>query len=190
MVEILSGQMLEIDNLFSYRGKIKSMELEEIGKKMEEKVNLAGAKRIGMPITVTYGVENDTMEILLPIDREISSTDEFCYKERIKIVNALVAKHKGNPMKLQNTCNELNQYIAENKLVPITAGYNVTKKTNPIDIEDTEIDVYVGINPNIWNYYLLSGIVYCILYILIIVKGQTNRNIRTQSWESKVKILS
>lgn len=151
MIEILSGQMLEIDNLFSYRGKIKSAELEEIGKKMEEKVNLAGAKRIGMPITVTYGVENDTMEIeiLLPIDRKISSTIEFCYKEKIKIVNALVAKHKGNPMKFQNTCNELNQYIAENKLVPITAGYNVTKKTNPIDIEDTEIDVYVGISPNI-----------------------------------------
>lgn len=151
MIEILSGQMLEIDNLFSYRGKIKSAELEEIGKKMEEKVNLAGAKRIGMPITVTYGVENDTMEIeiLLPIDRKISSTIEFCYKEKIKIVNALVAKHKGNPMKFQNTCNELNQYIAENKHVPITAGYNVTKKTNPIDIEDTEIDVYVGISPNI-----------------------------------------
>ncbi len=151
MIEILSGQMLEIDHLFSYRGKIKSAELEEIGKKMEEKVNLAGAKRIGMPITVTYGVENDTMEIeiLLPINRKISSTDEFCYKEKIKIVNALVAKHKGSPMKLQNTCNELNQYIAENKLVPITAGYNVTKKTNPIDIEDTEIDVYVGISPNI-----------------------------------------
>lgn len=143
MIEILSGQMLEIDNLFSYRGKIKSAELKEIGKKMEEKVNSAGAKRIGMPITVTYGVENDTMEIeiLLPIDRKISSTIEFCYKEKIKIVNALVAKHKGNPMKFQNTCNELNQYIAENKLVPITAGYNVTKKTNPIDIEDTEIGV-------------------------------------------------
>ncbi len=37
------------------------------------------------------------------------------------------------------------------------------------------------------DIYLLT--VYCILYILIIVKGQTNRNIRTQSWESKVKIL-
>ncbi len=37
MIEILSGQMLEIDHLFSYRGNIKSAELEEIGKKMEEK---------------------------------------------------------------------------------------------------------------------------------------------------------
>ena len=37
------------------------------------------------------------------------------------------------------------------------------------------------------DIYLLT--VYCILYILIIVKGQTNRKIKTQSWESKVKIL-
>ena len=52
-------------------------------------------------------------------------------------------------MRLQNTCNELNQYIVQNKLMPITVGYNVTKKIDPVNIIKTEIDVYVGISPNI-----------------------------------------
>lgn len=32
---------------------------------------------------------------------------------------------------------------------PITVGYNVTKKMDMLNPENTEIDVYVGISPNI-----------------------------------------
>ena len=52
-------------------------------------------------------------------------------------------------MGLQVACHELNSYIVENELQPITVGYNVTKYLNQIDVELTEIDVYVGINPNV-----------------------------------------
>ena len=45
--------------------------------------------------------------------------------------------------------SQLNQYIMEHKLQPITVGYNVTKKTDMLNPENTEIDVYVGISPNI-----------------------------------------
>lgn len=52
-------------------------------------------------------------------------------------------------MGLQDACNQLNQYIMERRLQPITVGYNVTKKTDMLSPENTEIDVYVGISPNI-----------------------------------------
>lgn len=151
MAEILSGQTLEVDNLLSFRGKIKQTDIEFIGRDMENKINLAGANRIGTPITVTYGIEEDELEIeiLIPIDKPMESIGKYLYKEKIRIVNAIVVKHRGNPGTLQNTCNELNQYMAEHKLMPITAGYNVTKRMNPVDIQDTEIEVYVGVSPNI-----------------------------------------
>lgn len=151
MAEILKNQLLEIENILSFRGKVSITDIEQLGKEMEKKVNEFGAKRIGNPITATYGIEGNLMdiEILLPIDRKIENSDKYIYKEKVKIVNALVAKHHGNPAELQNTCNELNQYIMENRLTPITVGYNVTRKVNPADIQDTEIDVYVGISPNI-----------------------------------------
>lgn len=96
----------------------------------------AGAMRVGNPITATYAVEGNEIdiELLVPIDKSIDSTDKFVFKNQIKIVNA---------------CNRLNQYIMEHRLQPITVGYNVTKKTDMLSPENTEIDVYVGISLNI-----------------------------------------
>lgn len=85
----------------------------------------------------------------MPIDRSIASTDRFVFKNQIKIVNAVTASYKGHPMGLQEACNELNQYITEHRLQPITVGYNVTKEMDMLNLDNTQIDVFVGISPNI-----------------------------------------
>lgn len=151
MLEIKENQELNVTNVLSYRGKIKQAELENIGKEMESYIQNAGAKRLGNPIIATYAVEGNELdiELLMPIDKSIDSTDKFAFKNYIKIINAVVASYKGRPIGLQEACNQLNQYIMEHKLQPITVGYNVTKKTDMLNPENTEIDVYVGISPNI-----------------------------------------
>jgi hypothetical protein len=149
MLEIKENQELNVTNLLSYRGKLKQTELENIGKEMESYIQ--SAKRVGNPITATYELEGDEIdiELLMPIDKSIESMDKFDFKNQIKIVNAVVASYIGHPMGLQDACNQLNQYIMERRLQPITVGYNVTKKTDMLNPENTEIDVYVGISPNI-----------------------------------------
>ena len=151
MLEIKENQELNVANVLSYKGKVKQAELENVGKEMESYIQKAGAKRVGNPTTATYAVEGDMIdiELLMPIDKSIDSTDKFVFKNQIKIVNAVVACYKGHPLGLQEACNQLNQYIVEHKLQPITVGYNVTKKTDMLDPENTEVDVYVGISPNI-----------------------------------------
>lgn len=151
MLEIKENQELQVVNLLSYRAKVRQAELENIGKEMENYIQNAGAKRVGNPITATYAIEGDTIdvELLMPINMIINSTDKFVFKSQIKIVNAVVAAYKGHPIGLQDACNQLNQYIMEHKLQPITVGYNVTKKMDMLNPENTEIDVYVGISPNI-----------------------------------------
>ena len=151
MLEIKENQELDVVNLLSYRGKVKQTELELVGKEMESHIQNVGAKRVENPITVNYAVEADMIdvELLMPVDKSIASTDKFVFKNQIKIVNAVVASYKGHPIGLQDACNQLNQYIMEHNLQPITVGYNVTKKTDILNPENTEIDVYVGISPNI-----------------------------------------
>jgi hypothetical protein len=151
MMEIKENQTLEIENLLSYRGKVKQTDIENIGKDMDKIISENGRNRIGNPITATFGVEGDDMdlEILLPIDKEISDIGEYRFKKKIRIENAVLISHKGNPALIQNTFNILNKYIMENKMQPITVGYNVTRKADPLDVENTIIDVFVGINPNI-----------------------------------------
>ncbi len=151
MLEIKENQELDIVNVLSYRGKVSQAELENVGKEMEIYIQNAGTQRVGNLTTATYSVEGDMIdiELLMPIDKRVDSTDKFVFKNQIKIVNAVVACYKGHPMGVQEACNQLNQYIVEHKLQPITVGYNVTRKTDMLRLENTEIDVYVGISPNI-----------------------------------------
>ena len=151
MLEIKENQELNVTNILSLREKIKQSELDVIGKEMECYIYSLGAKKFGTPITATYGVEGDMydMEILMPVDRSIISTDRFVFKKQIKIVNAVTVSYKGHPMGLQEACNQLNQYITEHRLQPITVGYNVTKELDMLNLDNTQIDVYVGISPNI-----------------------------------------
>ena len=110
-----------------------------------------GAKRVGNPITATYAIEGDVMDLdlLILIDKSIATNDRFVFKNQVKIVNAVVFSYKGHPDGLQEVCNQLNQYIMEHKLQPITVGYSVTKKIDIFNPKNTKIDVYVGISPNI-----------------------------------------
>ena len=151
MLEIKEKQELSVNNVFSYRGKIRQMELEDILKDMESKIQELGTIRNSNPITATYGMAGDyiDIEILLPIDKPVQNIGSYVFKNKVQIVNAVVASYQGHPGGLQKACDQLNQYIMENQLQPITVGYNVTKQLDTANIEKTEIDVYVGISPNI-----------------------------------------
>ena len=93
MLEIKENQELNVVNVLSYRGKVRQAEIERIGKEMEAYIKNAGAKRVGNPITATYAVEDDEIdvELIMPIDMSMDSTDKFVFKDQIKIVNAVAA---------------------------------------------------------------------------------------------------
>lgn len=152
MAEILNNQELELDNLLSFRGKVSNEQLQQVNQEMEQLIKSVEAKKNGYPITATYGVEETILdiEILIPVNKRIECNNtQFVFKDKLKIVNAVKSVHKGNPATLQDTCNELNQYMMAHQMVPITVGYNVTKKVDMLDINQSEIEVYVGISPNI-----------------------------------------
>lgn len=151
MSEILENQKLEIEHLLSFRGKVTNNEMEFIGRDMELAIKKAGAQKIGYPVTATYSIDGGKIdiELLIPIDKSISDTPKYHYKKQLKIVNAVVAKHIGNPAYLQQTCKELNQYIMDNGLTPITVGYSVPQKVDEAEMEKSIVNMYVGISPNI-----------------------------------------
>jgi len=151
MSNIIDNQLLEIENLISYRGKASNQEFNKIVTDMQEKLSVVGIMSVGHPITAIYGISGDKndVEILIPINKKSDNIQKYIFKKKIKITNALVVQHRGNPAMLQQSCDRLNQYIVAHKLLPITVGYNVTKNIDKNNIDNTEIDVYVGISPNI-----------------------------------------
>lgn len=150
MIKISTDQELEICNLLCFRGKARQNELDGIEKDMTEKINASGGKCLGNPIIATFGVDGKyfDIEVLLPIDKNVGDVGQYRFKEKIKLVNAVVASYTGNPIGLQSACDKLNQYVAKKQLQPITVGYNVTKHIDPTNADNTEIDIWLGINPN------------------------------------------
>lgn len=107
-------------------------------------------------MTTTFSVEQgpngpvQDMEILVPLDREIPVPQGYAWKPDFLLTNALMVKHLGNPAGLQESIQELNQFILAHGLVPISSGYNVTVREakTPLELDSMEVDVYVDISPN------------------------------------------
>lgn len=151
MIIIKEYQTLELENLISFRGKILQNEIQQIGNEMEHEISINGCIKKGNPITAIYNSSEKyiDIEILIPLDKPLDVQNKFSFKKKILIDNAVVGIHKGNPQYIDKSYNELNEYIINKGLVPITAAYNFTRVSDSKNIENTEIDIYVGINPNI-----------------------------------------
>lgn len=127
-------QILEMRNVLSYRAKMTQQELQAKSQEIEKLLQNSGAQRSAPAVTTTYSVEQGAggtvmdIEFLVPLDREITAPNGYVWKPHFLLTNALRIRHIGNPATLQNSINELNAYITERRLVPITTGYNVTVK--------------------------------------------------------------
>jgi len=150
---ITQHQQLEIHNLITLRKKAPAAEFNSHAERLMEYITAQGAKKTGGGISATYAVEGNMldMELYIPIDKEIPSTAEFMYKPKLYLTNCIKATYKGNPQLLESTLHKMNEYIAENNLTPISAGFVVTVNeiTDPKDLELFEVDVYISISPNI-----------------------------------------
>lgn len=79
MIEILEGPTLELENVISFRGSVNQAKVESIGRDMEEFVAQAGANKIGNPITATYGIDVNKIdiELLMSIDKQIENLHKY-----------------------------------------------------------------------------------------------------------------
>lgn len=154
MNTILEHQQLEMKNLISFRGKVLQEEIPAVMQKMKAYADEQGVKPAGGPVSVTFAVEqtpegvSTDMELMMPVDDRVSGNEEFTWKERLLLTNAVMLHYTGTPALFQDACNELNAYIQGKKQAPITAGYTVTKSADQLS-GMVEMEVYVGLSPNI-----------------------------------------
>ena len=155
-MEVQQGKELNLENVLSLRKRMTEAEVQQemiqIGKFLESK----DINKNGPVVTATFAVEEVDgqvildMEILVPMDKSIALEGEYKRKKVFHLVNAVYARHEGNPSLLQNTYNQMLEYVQENELQQITAAYNV----NMVDLQQGQsmdemiIDVYIGINPS------------------------------------------
>lgn len=152
---ILENQELRLNNLISLRKKMTQQDMSSEMANLKQYIKDAGATIVGSIITSTFNVVQSVIpimdiEILIPVDKQIAETAYYKFKNEFILTNAIKIIHNGSPNGLQNTFNEINSYIQQNNLQPMTSAYNVTIQDakDMSEIDNIEIHVYVGINPN------------------------------------------
>lgn len=156
-MNIETGKELIFENVLSLRKKMTQMQIQEEMLKIQEFLKQHNLAKNGPVTTATYAIDQNggnpilDMEILIPLDKEFEASGDYVFKKLFHLVNAVCIHHEGNPAQLQNTYNELNSYIMQNNMSPITAGYNVTvSEPKPGEsLDDFKVDVYIGINPSV-----------------------------------------
>ena len=145
-----------VEQVITYRGKVNNKLLNNVMEQLFSAINDAGLKINGPTITAIHSIENDCgdqiidIEIVVPINGIMTSTDEFVYRDRFEISNALMFRHIGNPLTMNTEMQEFNQYIRDNDFKPVTPFYNVTVRSasSPSEIDNIIMDIYVGVKSN------------------------------------------
>ncbi|SFX96332.1 AraC family transcriptional regulator [Ruminococcus sp. XPD3002] len=156
-MNITENNTYEMTNVISYRGKVTQQQLSVIMNEINTIIQEKGASKTGPNVSATFAVEMEggqpvmDVEILVPVDREISLPSGYKFKPLFRLCDAVKIRHEGNPAMLQNSVNELMGYVRNNGLTPITPGYNVTIKepTGPSDADGLIVDMYVGVTRSV-----------------------------------------
>jgi len=156
MEGIETGKVLKFENLISLRKKMTQQQIQEELMKLGNYLKENNIKKVGPLITATFAVEDVNgqqlidSEFLIPVDQKASLPNEYKFKEKFHLVNAVYKRYVGNLFELQGAYSEIMNYIQQRSFHQITAGYNVNvneeeaaKGAEPI------IDIYIGVNPSI-----------------------------------------
>jgi len=128
-------------------------ELMNIGKLIYD----LSARKAGSLVTSTFGMEQSAsgplldMEILVPLAKEVNVPAPYIFKKLFHLKYAVYARHEGNPQLIQNTLNQMMEYIKANKLTKITSVYSVNMKElkQGDSLDGMVTDLYIGVNPSV-----------------------------------------
>jgi hypothetical protein len=149
-MEIMLQKNFEISNLVLLSGRFSPNEFQEAVKNIVSSHKNYAVNNGEYIITTTKSIEVVNgeqildVEVLLPVLNNLPIEPPFKYKESIKITNALYTEVE-NIMELQDAMNEVNRYIVNNQLQPITTAYLVQKNKD----KKPNVEIYIGLNPNI-----------------------------------------
>ncbi len=150
---IEENQSLILNNVLTFRGKLNQQESISISKEIDDILEKNNAKKVGGTVTVTHnisvenGVQIIDLEIMLPLDKEITVSEPFTFMPEFALNDALRIRIEGNPQQMQTAIQTLAEYIESKNLQPNTPLYAVTIKEakTAFDVEDMITDLYTGI---------------------------------------------
>lgn len=138
---VVEHQTISAEQILSYCTDVDDDKIPQMLKSIKENMSVFGFQICGNIIVAKH---NSFTEFLVPVDKQFESTDEYKFKKRLRLVNAVCLIHYGGFGGIQKSLEELESYISQNKLSPVTSPYMVECSKS-----DNAYDIYIGISENI-----------------------------------------
>lgn len=144
MINYIEKNNVEYFNLVRFRNWIRQDKLSALYDELNRVIIGNNAKKCGPLISCTHflrkngeSIELD-FEIMVPIDKNIPLTLEFCMCDKFCIEKVLDIHVVTSKFSFEKEMAEINQHIKENKILPKTATYSVLEKDDN-EMIDTHI---------------------------------------------------
>ena len=148
-MQILKNQDLKLSNILATRFEDDYEKAESYTKKLLAYAEAQGANVMGMPISTTFEADSDNervigMELFVPIDKAVPSDEGngIAFLEELEFGSCLKLSHSGSLETINETYEQLSQYIVDNQLVQVSNPFHFVVQDPTSDT--MSIDVYVS----------------------------------------------
>ena len=134
MMHIFKDQILQYENVLSYRTKIQISDVNKMIGFIQRNTDALDLKICGNIAATVHEKKNISgMEM---------SDIEF-------LVNAVKIRHEGSMKQIERAEHTLDEYITQNAMQPVTPVYYLFIQCTEYNNEDNIVDLYKGISENI-----------------------------------------
>lgn len=140
-MQVIEHQYLHYRNILVCKMQLDTNSTTDFIKKISKNLSVLDLSLNGKIVMTSDG---SNMEFNIPVNKSFFGNSHYQYKSEFKLVNAVRARHYGALEKVEETIMQLNRYIRENSLVPITNPYFMVQS-----VEHDIYDVLIGISENV-----------------------------------------
>ena len=155
MMHIFKDQILQYENVLSYRTKIQISDVNKMIGFIQRNTDALDLKICGNIAATVHekknisGMDMSDIELLIPVNKKISESFAFKFKPVFKLVNAVKIRHEGSMKQIERAEHTLDEYITQNAMQPVTPVYYLFIQCTEFNNEDNIVDLYKGISENI-----------------------------------------
>ena len=137
----IEHQMLCYEYVLSYETKVDDKIIPNMLNSIKENITIIDLEISGNIIITRH---DKTTEFLIPVNRKFEGNQHYVFKPGFKLVNAVRQRYYGKFDNIDTGLKELNSYISEHLLTPITNSYIME-----VDSNNGIYDIFVGISENV-----------------------------------------
>ena len=151
--EILEKKGFEINNLFCFEGFLTYQEFQKKVIEMNKELQKNNSEITDNFVFsmddyhIEDGVEKIKFGIYFPVAKKFQAYEDHGFRECLKVENAVMLRHTGNPNAINTRIDEIMMYIQDKGYQRKTPIYIVTVKDvkSTLDFENMITEIYVGI---------------------------------------------